>query len=70
MKIGQGSLVSWRFFRHSFSLAAGQTRGTGSGWTFAAQTSGSGTVHPTTGDTFTVTFTTSTGVTQTVSGHF
>jgi hypothetical protein len=55
---------------YQFGLAAGQTLGAGSGWTFAAQTSGTGTVHPTTGDTFTVTFTTSTGVTQTLTGHF
>jgi len=55
---------------YQFSLATGQTLGAGSGWTFAAQTSGSGTTHPTAGDTFTVTFTTSTGVTQTLTGHF
>ena len=51
------------------NLAAGQTLGTGTSWTFAAQTSGSGTVHPTTGDTYTVTYTTG-GVTFTQSGNF
>jgi hypothetical protein len=40
-----------------FNLAAGQTLGAGNNRVFAAQTGGSGTVHPTSGDTFTVTYT-------------
>ena len=54
---------------YQFNLAAGQTLGVGSNWTFAAQTSGSGTVHPTAGDTYTVTYTTG-GVSFTQTGHF
>src|SRR5262249_32435251 len=54
---------------YQFTLAAGQTLGTGSSRTFAAQSSGTGTVHPTSGDTFTVTYTTG-GVTFTQTGHF
>jgi endo-1,4-beta-xylanase len=49
---------------YTFTLASGQTLGSGQ-FTFAAQTSGTGTVHPTSGDTFTVT--SSAG---SVSGHF
>jgi hypothetical protein len=52
-----------------FALAAGQTLGPATGRTFAAQTSGTGTVHPTAGDTFTVTYTTG-GATFTQTGHF
>ena len=52
-----------------FGLASGATLGAGSGWKFAAQTSGSGTAHPTTGDTFTVTYTTG-GASFTQTGHF
>ncbi|HEU4386907.1 MAG TPA: hypothetical protein VFV34_03855 [Blastocatellia bacterium] len=54
---------------YQFSLAAGQTLGVGSNRLFAAQTSGTGTVHPTAGDLWTVTFT-SGGTTVTQSGHF
>jgi len=54
---------------YTFTLAAGQTLPMGSGRTFAAQTSGTGTAHPTAGDTFTVTYTTG-GTTFTQSGHF
>jgi len=53
---------------YQFNLAAGQTLGVGN-WTFAAQTSGSGTVHPTAGDTYTVTYTTG-GVNFTQTNHF
>jgi endo-1,4-beta-xylanase len=54
---------------YQFTLAAGQTLGPATGRMFAAQTSGSGTVHPTSGDTYTVTYTTG-GQTFTQSGHF
>jgi pectate lyase len=53
---------------YQFSLASGQTLGAGS-WTFAAQTSGTGTAHPTSGDTFSVTYTTG-GASFSQSGHF
>jgi hypothetical protein len=54
---------------YQFSLAAGQTLGAGTNRVFDAQTSGNGTVHPTAGDTFTVTYTTG-GQTFTQTGHF
>jgi len=53
---------------YQFGLASGQTLGAGS-WTFAAQTSGTGTTHPTSGDTFVITYTTG-GANFTQSGHF
>jgi endoglucanase len=52
-----------------FVLSAGQTVGAGTGRLFAAQTNGTGTAHPTAGDTFTVTYTTG-GATFTQNGHF
>jgi acetylxylan esterase len=54
---------------YTFTLAAGQTLGRGTAWTFAAQASGGGTTHPTGGDTFTVTSSTG-GASTTQSGHF
>jgi acetylxylan esterase len=54
---------------YTFTLASGQTLGAGTAWTFAAQASGSGTLHPTSGDTFTVTSTAG-GASATRSGHF
>jgi hypothetical protein len=54
---------------YQFNLAAGQTLGTATNRIFAAQMSGSGTVHPTSGDTYTVTYTTG-GVSFTQTGHF
>jgi hypothetical protein len=54
---------------YTFTLASGQTLGAGSGSLFAAQSSGTGTAHPTSGDTFSVTATGG-GATTTLSGHF
>jgi hypothetical protein len=54
---------------YTYALAAGQTLGVGTNWTFAAQTSGTGTAHPTTGDTWTVTYTTG-GQNFSQTGHF
>jgi len=54
---------------YTFTLASGQTLPVSSGYTFAAQSGGSGTVHPTSGDTFTVTATAG-GASTTLSGHF
>lgn len=54
---------------YTYTLGSGQTLGAGSNRSFAAQTSGTGTVHPTSGDTWTVTYT-SGGTTRTQSGTF
>ena len=54
---------------YTFTLASGQTLATGTGWTFAAQAGGSGTLHPTSGDTFTVTSSAG-GASSTLTGHF
>jgi hypothetical protein len=51
-----------------FTLAAGQSLPPGSGRVLAAQMSGSGTTHPTSVDTHTVTYTTG-GTACTQSGH-
>lgn len=68
-QITQSSTSTATTITFQFNLAAGQTLGSGTGWTFAAQTSGSGTAHPTAGDTFTVTYTTG-GASFTQTGHF
>jgi hypothetical protein len=67
--ITQSSTSTTSTITFQFALAAGSTLGSGTGWTFAAQTSGSGTAHPTAGDTFTVTYTTG-GANFTQTGHF
>ena len=54
---------------YQFALGAGQTLGAGTSRTFAVQTAGSGTAHPTSGDTYTLTYTTG-GVKRTQSGTF
>jgi lysophospholipase L1-like esterase len=54
---------------YTYTLASGQTLPTGTGRLFGAQASGSGTAHPTGGDTFSVTFSTG-GGTTTQTGHF
>ena len=54
---------------YQFSLAAGQTLNTGMNWLFSSQMSGTGMPHPTTGDTYTVTYTTG-GVSFTQTGMF
>jgi hypothetical protein len=54
---------------YQFTLGAGQTLGASTGRTFAVQTSGNGTLHPTSGDTYSVTYT-SAGQTFTTTGHF
>jgi endo-1,4-beta-xylanase len=68
-QIQQGSSSTSAAVTYTFSLAAGQTLGIGSNRTFAAQTRGQGAVHPTTGDTYTVTYSTG-GVTYTQTGRF
>lgn len=54
---------------YRYTLAAGQTLGASTSRTFAAQMSGTGTAHPTSGDTYTITYTAG-GVTRTQSGTF
>jgi hypothetical protein len=54
---------------YQYTLGPGQTLGIGTNWTFAAQAGGSGTIHPTAGDTYTVTYTIG-GTSFTQSGHF
>jgi hypothetical protein len=54
---------------YQFTLGAGQTLSAGTNRLFAVQMSGTGTAHPTSGDTYTVTYT-SGGVTRTQSGTF
>jgi hypothetical protein len=54
---------------YQYNLSAGQTLAAGAGWLFDAQMSATGTAHPTTGDTFTITYTTG-GQTFTQNGHF
>ena len=54
---------------YTWQLAVGQTLPAGTGRLFAAQFGGNGSLHPTAGDLYSVTFT-SGGVTSTVNGHF
>ncbi|HEY7201380.1 MAG TPA: SGNH/GDSL hydrolase family protein [Candidatus Dormibacteraeota bacterium] len=68
-QILQGSASAASAVTYTFTLAAGQTLSPGTGRVFAAQLSGTGSAHPTGGDTFTVSAT-SGGVTATQSGHF
>jgi hypothetical protein len=68
-QIQQSSSSTASTVTYQYTLAAGQTLGPGANRTFAAQTSGTGTLHPTAGDTYTVTYTTG-GVTFTQSGTF
>jgi len=68
-QILQSNTVAATTITYQFTLAAGQTLGLGTNRTFAAQTNGAGTIHPTSGDTYTVTYTTG-GVSFTQTGHF
>jgi hypothetical protein len=54
---------------YQWTQPAGQSLGASTSRTFAAQMGGTGTAHPTSGDTYTVTYTTG-GVTRTQSGTF
>jgi endo-1,4-beta-xylanase len=56
--IAQSNTSTTAAVTYQFTLAAGQTLGPATNLVFAAQTSGSGTVHPTSGDTYQVTYTT------------
>jgi lysophospholipase L1-like esterase len=68
-QILQSNSVTAATITYQFTLAAGQTLGPGTNYLFAAQTTGTGTIHPTTGDTYTVTYTTG-GASFTQTGHF
>jgi endoglucanase len=68
-QILQSNSVAPATITYQFNLATGQTLGPGSNRLFVAQMSGAGTVHPTSGDTYTVTYTTG-GVTFTQTGTF
>jgi hypothetical protein len=67
--IQQSSSTTATQLTYQFTLAAGQTLGPSTSRTFAAQIRGNGTPHPTSGDTYSVTYT-SGGATSTVSGTF
>jgi mannan endo-1,4-beta-mannosidase len=54
---------------YQYTLASGQTLGAGTTGMFAAQAGGNGTAHPTSGDTYTVTYT-SGGTQRTQTGTF
>jgi chitin-binding protein len=68
-QIQQSNSSTTSAITYQFTLAAGQTLSPSSGRTFAVQTQGTGTAHPTSGDTYTVTYTTG-GVVRTQSGTF
>ncbi len=55
---------------YQYTLASGQALGPGTGRLFAAQTSGTGTAHPTSGDTRTLTYTPQGGTSTTRGGNF
>ncbi len=68
-QIQQSNTITTTTITYQFTLAAGQTLSPGTDRLFAAQMTGSGTIHPTSGDTYTVTYTTG-GGTFTQTGHF
>ncbi|HEU5134171.1 MAG TPA: glycoside hydrolase family 9 protein [Steroidobacteraceae bacterium] len=68
-QVTQTSTSTAATITYQFTLNAGQTLPASTGRTFAVQTSGNGTAHPTTGDTYSVTYT-SGGQTFTVNGTF
>jgi hypothetical protein len=68
-QIIQSVSVTPTAFVYQFNLAPGQTLAPGMNRTFAAQTNGAGAIHPTGGDTATITYTTG-GVTRTETRRF
>jgi endoglucanase len=68
-QIQHSSAITATTITYQFTLAAGQTLSPGTDRLFAAQMTGSGTIHPTSGDTYTVTYTTG-GVSFTRTGNF
>jgi hypothetical protein len=67
-QIGQANSSTSSTVTYTFTLNSGQTLNPGS-YTFAEQMSGTGTAHPTAGDTWTVTYTTG-GQNFSQTGHF
>jgi predicted carbohydrate-binding protein with CBM5 and CBM33 domain len=68
-QIAQSNSSTAAAITYQFMLGAGQTLSPGTNRTFAVQTGGTGTVHPTAGDTYTLTYTTG-GVKRTQNGTF
>jgi endo-1,4-beta-xylanase len=68
-QITQSNTTTSTAITYQFTLAAGQTLGPATNRVFAAQAGGTGTVHPTSGDTYTVTYTAG-GQGFVQSGHF
>jgi hypothetical protein len=57
-QVAQANSSTSAAITYTFTLASGQTLGASSLRTFAVQTSGNGNLHPTSGDTWTVNYTT------------
>jgi endoglucanase len=68
-QIAQANISTTSTITYTFTLAAGQTLPAATGRLFAMQMSGTGTAHPTAGDTWVVSYNTGSG-TQTASGTF
>jgi hypothetical protein len=68
-QIAQSSASTSSTVTYTWTLASGQTLNASTQRTFAAQFGGTGTVHPVTGDTWTVNYTTG-GVARTQTGTF
>ncbi len=68
-QILQSNSTTGTTITYQFSLAAGQTLSPGANRLFSAQMSGTGMVHPTAGDMYTVSYTTG-GVSYTQTGQF
>ena len=68
-QITQANSSTTSAITYTFTLSAGQSLGPSTSRTFAVQTGGNGTLHPTSGDTWTVTYT-SGGQQSTASGTF
>jgi hypothetical protein len=68
-QITQSSASSASTVTYTWTLGSGQSLGASTSRTFAAQLGGTGTVHPVSGDTWTVNYTTG-GVARTQTGTF
>jgi len=69
-QITQASSSTSSTITYTWTLGSGQQLGASASRTFAAQFGGNGTVHPVTGDRWTVSYTTSGGTPQTLEGAF
>jgi hypothetical protein len=68
-QVAQANSSTASAITYTFTLASGQTLGASTSRTFAVQAGGNGTPHPTSGDTYTVSYTTG-GQSFTTSGTF